>query len=226
MINLDNYNLLKQELLSKNVKLIAVSKNQPIEKIQILYNTGHRDFGENKAQELNSKHTELPNDIQWHFIGHLQTNKIKNIIPFISLIHSVDSFNLFKEINKEALKSGRVVDCLMQVFIAREESKFGMDEDELNEILNSNEFYDLKNINITGLMGMATFTDNTTVVRQEFKYLHNLFNRIKTEYFRDNLAFRELSMGMSDDYKIAIEEGSTIIRVGTYIFGERLFHQG
>lgn len=221
MINLDNYHILNQELEKSNVQLIAVSKNQPNEKIQILYNLGHKNFGENKAKELTTKHTELPDDIKWHFIGHLQTNKIKFIIPFVTLIHSVDSFKLLKEINKEALKAGRVVDCLLQIYIAKEESKFGLDEEEVNEILSSNDFYDLENINITGLMGMATFTDNHTVVKQEFRYLHNLFNSIKAEYFRDSNSFKELSMGMSNDYKIAIEEGSTMIRVGTYIFGER-----
>ena len=222
MINLDNYHFLNQELENRNVKLIAVSKNQPNEKIQILYNLGHRDFGENKAQELTTKHIELPADIHWHFIGHLQTNKIKYIIPFVTLIHSVDSFKLLKEINKEALKIGRVVDCLLQIYIAKEESKFGLDDEELNEILSSKEFYDLENVNITGLMGMATFTDNHTVIRQEFRYQHNLFNSIKAEYFRDRNSFSELSMGMSDDYKIAIDEGSTMIRVGTYIFGDRV----
>ena len=223
MINLDNYHLLQQALVSSNVKLVAVSKNQPVEMIQFVYDNGQRDFGENKAQELTTKQSMLPNDIQWHFIGHLQSNKIKYIIPFVSLIHSVDSFKLLKEINKEAHKINRVVDCLLQIYIAKEESKFGLDEEELNEILKSNEFYDLKNINIKGLMGMATFTDNTSVVRQEFKCLYNLFNKIKIEYFNDKLSFSELSMGMSDDYKIAIEEGCTMIRVGTYIFGQRVY---
>jgi len=222
MINLDNYLHLKQELVNSNIKLIAVSKNQPNSNIQFLYDIGHRDFGENKAQELTSKHTALPPDIQWHFIGHLQTNKIKSIIPFVTLIHSVDSYKLLQEINKEALKVGRVVDCLLQVYIAKEESKFGLDEEELNEIPSSKEFNNLKNINITGLMGMATFTDDYSLVRKEFRYLNNLFNQIKTEYFKDTSTFKELSMGMSDDYKIAIEEGSTMIRVGTYIFSERV----
>lgn len=221
MIDFEHYNNLNQELSANNVTLIAVSKVQPVEKIKRLYDFGHRIFGENKAQELNSKYSELPADIKWHFIGHLQSNKIKSIIPFVSLIHSVDSYKLLQEINKEALKAERVVDCLMQIYIAKEESKFGLDEEELNDILSSKEFYELKNINITGLMGMATFTDNHTLVRQEFRYLKNLFNNIKGEYFRDSVSFKDLSMGMSDDYKVAIEEGSTMVRVGTYIFGER-----
>ena len=221
MIDFEHYNNLNQELTANNVTLIAVSKVQPIEKIKRLYDFGHRIFGENKAQELNSKYSELPADIKWHFIGHLQSNKIKSIIPFVSLIHSVDSYKLLQEINKEALKAERVVDCLMQIYIAKEESKFGLDEEELNDILSSKEFYELKNINITGLMGMATFTDNHTLVRQEFRYLKNLFNNIKGEYFRDSVSFKDLSMGMSDDYKVAIEEGSSMVRVGTYIFGER-----
>ena len=221
MIDFEHYNNLNQELTANNVTLIAVSKVQPIEKIKRLYDFGHRIFGENKAQELNSKYSELPADIKWHFIGHLQSNKIRSIIPFVSLIHSVDSYKLLQEINKEALKAERVVDCLMQIYIAKEESKFGLDEEELNDILSSKEFYELKNINITGLMGMATFTDNHTLVRQEFRYLKNLFNNIKGEYFRDSVSFKDLSMGMSDDYKVAIEEGSSMVRVGTYIFGER-----
>lgn len=224
MIELEHYHNLKQELTGHDVKLIAVSKNQTNEKIKVLYDLGHRDFGENKAQELTAKQLVLPNDIQWHFIGHLQTNKIKYIVPFVTLIHSVDSFKLLKEINKEATKAGRVADCLLQIYIAKEESKFGLDEEELNEIFTSNEFYDLSNINITGLMGMATFTDNMTVVRLEFRYLYNLFNSIKTEYFRDKSSFKVLSMGMSDDYKAAIDEGSTMIRIGTYLFGQRVYH--
>jgi pyridoxal phosphate enzyme (YggS family) len=223
MVNFENYYLLKEELADNNVKLIAVSKNQSAENIQILYNKDHRDFGENKAQELVSKYKELPVDINWHFIGHLQSNKIKSIIPFVTLIHSVDSFKLLVEINKEAAKAGRVADCLLQVYIAREESKFGLDQEELKEILNSDKFHELQNIRITGLMGMATFTDNQIIVRQEFRFLYNLFSKIKSEYFRDQLFFKDLSMGMSDDYKIAIEEGSTMIRVGTYIFGQRKY---
>jgi PLP dependent protein len=224
MIKLEHYNKLKQELLGHKVKLVAVSKNQPNNKIQFLYELGHRDFGENKVQELTSKYTELPSDIQWHFIGHLQTNKVKFIVPFVSLIHSVDSFKLLKEINKEALKAGRIVDCLLQVYIAKEESKFGLDEKELFDLISSQEFNKMTHIRICGFMGMATYTDDHTVVRNEFKYLHDLFNRVKADYFNNKPEFNELSMGMSDDYKIAIEEGSTMIRVGTYIFGERVYH--
>jgi PLP dependent protein len=222
MIELEHYYNLKQELSGHNVKLVAVSKNQPNNKIQFLYDKGHRDFGENKAQELISKHTEMPSDIQWHFIGHLQTNKVKFIVPFVSLIHSVDSYKLLKEINKEALKAGRIVDCLLQVYIAKEESKFGLDEKELLDLISSQEFNEMTHIRICGFMGMATYTDNHAIVRNEFNYLHDLFSRVKAEYFVNKPEFRELSMGMSDDYEIAIEEGSTMIRVGTYIFGERV----
>lgn len=223
MIELEHYNNLKQELTGQNVKLIAVSKNQPVDKIKYLFNLGQINFGENKAQELTSKQSELPSAINWHFIGHLQTNKVKYIVPFVTLIHSVDSFKLLKEIDKEASKAGRIVDCLLQVYIAREESKFGLDEKELYEILTSTEFNQMTHIRICGFMGMATYTDEHTIVRNEFKYLHKLFFRVKTEYFASKPEFKELSMGMSDDYKIAIEEGSTLIRVGTYIFGNRVY---
>jgi pyridoxal phosphate enzyme (YggS family) len=221
MIELQNYYELTKELAGRGVTLIAVSKTQPAEKIQLLYNLGHIDFGENKAQELLSKHSLLPADIKWHFIGHLQTNKVRQIVPFVSMIHSVDSFKLLREINKEAIKTGKIVNCLLQVYIAKEESKFGLDEKELSEILTSVEFAQMHHVKICGLMGMATFTDDHAIVRNEFKYLHDLFIRLKSEYFDNKPEFADLSMGMSDDYKISIEEGSTMIRVGTYIFGKR-----
>ena len=224
MIELGHYNNLKLELAGHNVKLVAVSKNQDVEKIQFLYNLGQRDFGENKAQELTSKINELPADIHWHFIGHLQSNKIKYIIPFVSLIHSVDSYKLLNEINKEASRVGRIVDCLLQVYIAKEESKFGLDEKELFDLISSQEFNKMTHIRICGFMGMATYTDNQAIVRNEFKYLHDLFIRVKADYFNNKPEFNELSMGMSDDYKIAIDEGCTMIRVGTYIFGDRVYH--
>ncbi|MCD4682163.1 MAG: YggS family pyridoxal phosphate-dependent enzyme, partial [Bacteroidales bacterium] len=187
------------------------------------YEAGHKIFGENKAQELISKHPELPKDIEWHFIGHMQTNKVKYIAPFVSLIHSVDSLKLLKEINKQALIANRIIDCLFQFHIASEETKFGLDYDETAEILNSEQFLDLQNIKICGVMGMATFTNHTDIVRQEFKRLKAISEQLKTNFFQNKTYFNEISMGMSDDYKIAIEEGSTIIRIGSAIFGERKY---
>lgn len=191
-------------------RLIAVSKTHPPELIREAYDAGQRIFGENKVQEMVSKYEVLPKDIQWHLIGHLQSNKVKYIAPWVSLIHSVDSARLAGEIDKQGRKAGRVIPCLLQVHIAKEETKFGFSREELLSFLKNN---DLKNISIEGLMGMATLTDDTQQIRKEFRQLHDLFNEI------GNL--RELSMGMSSDYKIAIEEGSTMVRIGTAIFGKR-----
>ncbi len=204
-----------------DVTLIAVSKTKPVTDLQEAYDAGQRIFGENKALEMRDKHQELPKDIQWHFIGHLQTNKIKYIAPFVSLIHSIDSISLLEAVNKEAVKSNRVIDCLLQFHIAKEETKFGLDIEEAEEILKSDSYKNLNNINIIGVMGMATFTDDVNQIRNEFKSLKNIFNILKERYFQDKESFKEISMGMSDDYPIAIEEGATMVRVGSKIFGAR-----
>lgn len=202
-------------------RLIAVSKTKPVEDIQQAYDAGQRVFGENKALEMRDKHEVLPNDIQWHFIGHLQTNKIKYIISYVALIHSIDSCNLLNEVNIAAAKKDRVVDCLLQFHIADEDTKYGLSFDEAQVLLNSPEYKAMNNIRIVGVMGMATFTDNQDQIRQEFRNLKSIFDRLKEQYFADNDSFKEISMGMSDDYPIAIEEGSTLIRVGSAIFGKR-----
>jgi len=207
--------------IPENVKLIAVSKTKPQEDIVEAYEGGYRIFGENKPQELKQKYEGLPKDIEWHFIGHLQTNKVKYIAEFVHLIHAVDSVKLLKEINKQALKHNRVVNCLLQFHIADEESKFGYDLSEAKSLLNSEEFKSLENINIVGVMGMATFTDNQDQVRSEFKQLKKNYDDLKSEFFQEKNDFTEISMGMSGDYKIAIEEGSTMVRVGSSIFGAR-----
>ena len=181
------------------------------------YKAGQRIFGENKIQEMADKWEQMPKDIQWHMIGHVQTNKVKYMAPFVSLVHGVDSFKLLKEINKQAAKNNRVIDCLLQVFIAEEETKFGLDEKELNEILISEEFKELKNIKIVGLMGMATFTDNQNQIEKEFKNLKAIFDKLNTKNYQLNT----LSMGMSGDYKLAISCGSTMVRIGSSIFGGR-----
>jgi PLP dependent protein len=201
-----------------NVKVVAVSKLQQADKIKELYNTGYKVFGENKAQELIDKQQKLPKDIEWHFIGHLQTNKVKFIAPFVSLIHSVDSLRLLSEINKEALKKNKVIECLLQFHIATEETKFGLNMEEAEGLLNSDLFNQLENVRIVGVMGMATFTENTVLVRQEFATLKRYFDILKKNFFANEDYFKEISMGMTQDYKIAIEEGSTIIRIGTAIF--------
>jgi PLP dependent protein len=216
----ENINQLRSEIPG-NIKIIAISKTKSPAQILEAYDTGHRHFGENRVQELTEKAAVLPGDIQWHMVGHLQTNKVKYIIPFISLIHSVDSLKLLCVINNESLKINKIQDCLLQVYIAREETKFGFSEDELVAILRSMEFGKLSNIRIAGLMGMATFTDDESVIREEFRNLAIIFKKIKTNFFPEQDFFRELSMGMSGDYKIAIEEGSTMVRIGTLIFGER-----
>lgn len=216
----DNLDKLEKELPG-NIKLVAVSKTKPVEDILEAYNSGHRVFGENKAQELIKKHPELPENIRWHFIGHLQTNKVKFIAPFVDMIESVDRFKLLKEINKHANNNNRKIDCLLQFHIATEETKFGLDISEADDIFNSDDYKKMKNIRICGVMGMATFTNDELVIRSEFKHLKNIFEHLKETYFSQADYFNEISMGMSGDYKIAIEEGSTIVRIGSAIFGER-----
>ncbi|MDK2910802.1 MAG: dependent protein [Bacteroidales bacterium] len=207
--------------LPSHVKLVAVTKTHPVEVVRQAYEAGHKIYGENKAQEMKTKQALLPDDVEWHFIGHLQSNKVKYIAPFVELIHSVDSLKLLVEINKEALKHNRIISCLLQFHIAKEETKFGLDYEEACELLESNEYQLFKNIRLCGVMGMATFTDNSELIRREFKQLRSYFEQIKKAYFPLNDHFKEISMGMSNDYPIAIEEGSTIIRVGSAIFGER-----
>jgi PLP dependent protein len=216
----ENIKYIKSQI-SPSVKLVAVSKTIPVNDVLIAYNTGHRYFGENRVQELLSKKDLLPPDIEWHLIGHLQTNKVKYIVPFISLVQSVDSFKLLKTINSEALKISRVINCLLQIHIAEEETKFGFSMNEINEMIHSSEFSDLGNVNIMGIMGMATFTTDENQVRKEFIYLCNCYNDLKLGYFNGKQQFKEISMGMSGDYKIAVQEGSTLIRIGSLIFGER-----
>ncbi len=210
-----------QESLPEGVRLIAVSKFHPNEAILEAYKAGQRLFGENHVQELTAKHESLPSDIKWHFIGHLQTNKVKYIAPFISLIHGIDTPKLLKVVDKEGAKAGRVIPCLLQIHIATEETKFGFSREECLEMLSSGIVSELQHVQICGLMGMATNTDDEAQIREEFHTLHSLFEELKESYFKDAPTFKELSMGMSDDYPIAIEEGSTLIRVGTKIFGER-----
>ena len=227
MANVENHitkklNDIKNEIANSQVELVAVSKTKSVEDIMVAYEAGQRAFGENLVQELVEKYDQLPKDIEWHQIGHLQTNKVKYIAPFIHLIHSVDSLKLLKEIDKQAKKNNRVIDCLLQVFIATEESKFGLDHVELIELLRSEEFEQLENIRIRGLMGIATLTENEKEIKEEFYELKNLFSSIKASYFRKNANFNILSMGMSSDYKIAIEQGSNMIRLGSTIFGKRV----
>lgn len=217
----DNIIELKKEIENENVKLIAVSKTKSNEDILEAYEAGQRIFGENQVQELAEKFESLPKDIEWQLIGHLQSNKVKYIAPFISLIHSVDSLKLLQEINKQALKNNRVIDCLLQIHIADEDTKFGLDFDEAIELLRSDEFQELNNIRITGLMGIATNTENEKLIKEEFYELKTLFDGIKLSYFRKEDSFKELSMGMSSDYLIAIEQGSTMVRIGSDIFGKR-----
>ena len=215
-----NIQELRQHIPS-DVKLVCVSKFHPAETVMEAYDAGERIFGESRVQELVQKQPELPADIQWHFIGHLQTNKIKFIVPFVKLIHGVDSWKVLNEINKQAEKAAKKTACLLQVHIADEETKFGFSEEELIDLISGNELQNLHNVQIAGLMGMATYTEDENQVRKEFRTLKVLFDKIKSEYFSDDDAFCELSMGMSQDYQIAIGEGSTMIRIGTSIFGER-----
>jgi len=213
-----------KNLIPGHVRVVAVSKTQSTEIIKSAYDAGLRIFGENKMQEIIAKQPQLPSDIKWHFVGHLQTNKVKFLAPFIHTIESVDSLKLLREINKHALKSDRKVLCLLQFHIASEESKFGLDLAEAEEILQSSEFQNITHAIVAGVMGMATFTDNETLIRNEFKKLKEIFDYLKNKYFADNPDFVEISMGMSGDYQIAIEEGSTIVRIGTALFGSRNYH--
>jgi len=216
----DNLELLLRSI-PPHVLVIAVSKTQNLETILEAYSAGQRAFGENKVQETITKAAALPADIQWHFIGHLQTNKVKLIVPFIHMIHSIDSLKLLKEVDKEAGKIKRIVPCLLQLHIATEVTKFGLDLPEAFQILESAEYKSMNHIRVKGLMGMATFTDNAEIVRQEFSLLRNSFNRIKARFFPLDQGFRELSMGMTGDYQLAVGEGSTMVRIGTAIFGDR-----
>lgn len=212
--------------LPENVTLIAVSKTKPISMLLDAYNAGQRHFGENYVQELVEKHELLPSDINWHFIGHLQSNKVKYIAPFVYLIHGVDSFSLLKEINKQALKNNRTINCLLQIYIAKEESKFGLDAQEVENLLITKEFSELTHINIVGLMGMATNTEDEAILHKEFESLNTLFKYLKANIGnKPNLNLQEISMGMSSDYEIAIKHGSTMIRVGSSIFGVRNYNQ-
>lgn len=204
-----------------DVQLIAVSKTKPASAVLEAYQAGQRAFGENKVQEMVDKYDQLPKDIQWHLIGHLQTNKVKYIAPFVHLVHAVDSLKLLQEIDKQAKKHDRVIPCLLQFHIANEETKFGLDFSEAEELLQSREFVELQNVQIAGLMGMATFTDDEEQIRDEFRNLNNFFQVIKSHYFKFNPEFKHLSMGMSGDYRIAIEEGSTMVRIGSTLFGSR-----
>jgi len=215
-VNAENYKKIIDELGDK-VTLVAVSKTKSIEDIKALYHFGQRDFGENYVQELEDKYNQLPKDIRWHFIGHLQSNKVNQIARFVQLIQSVDSLKLLKEINKQAGKSKRIIDCLLQVHIAEEETKFGLNEDKLNGLISQYSNESMGNIRITGLMGMASFTDDMNKLKTEFRYLKSLFDKLVTR----NLQLVTLSMGMSGDYKIAIEEGSNMVRIGSLVFGER-----
>jgi pyridoxal phosphate enzyme (YggS family) len=218
----ENIDLVKSHLPAQ-VQLVAVSKTKPVEMLTEAYNHGQRAFGENKVQEMTAKYEAMPKDIDWHFIGHLQTNKIKYIAPFVHLIHGVDSFKLLKSINTEARKVNRIIPCLLQFHIAEEETKFGLSMDEATQMLNSIEFKQLENVHLSGVMGMATFTDDETQIRKEFATLKRYFDSLKTDYFQGNSGFKDISMGMSGDYLLAVEEGSTMVRVGSTIFGERQY---
>jgi pyridoxal phosphate enzyme (YggS family) len=209
-VNFSNYEAIKAQCARHNAQLVAVSKLKPVSTIKELYDAGHRDFGENYVQELMEKQPQLPEDVRWHFIGHLQSNKVKYIAGFVHLIHGVDSQKLLKEISKQALRAGRTIDCLLQVYIASEETKFGLDEAELETLVNSlrNEPETYRGVRIRGMMGMASFSENEALVRREFQQLVHMAERI-------------LSFGMSNDYKIALEEGSTLVRIGSLLFGAR-----
>jgi pyridoxal phosphate enzyme (YggS family) len=211
----------REKLKPKNVTLVAVSKTKPNEAILEMYNEGQRIFGENRVQEVAAKYEALPKDIEWHLIGHLQTNKVKYIAPFIGMIHSIDSLKLLKEVNKQGKRNERTIDCLLQMYIANEDTKFGLDNAEVKELLESEAYRNFENIRIVGVMGMATFTDDEQQVREEFKTLKYIFENLKLGYFQNDDAFSEISMGMSGDFELAIEEGSTMVRVGSLLFGSR-----
>ncbi len=217
---INNISNLKKQI-PKTVKLVAVSKTKPNEDILEAYNAGHKIFGENKIQDLVKKYEELPKDIKWHMIGHVQTNKVKYIAPFVSLIHAVDSFKLLSVINKEAIKNNRIINCLIQIHIAEEETKFGCTLDEAREILKLRFENKLTNIQLIGVMGMSTFTSDMEQIRNEFKGLKKIYTILKNEFFKEQDSFKEISIGMSGDFQIAIEEGSTMVRVGSLIFGSR-----
>jgi pyridoxal phosphate enzyme (YggS family) len=219
-INIEYFN---KKLEGTSCQLIAVTKTHPAALIMEAYSTGFKTFGENKVQEMVAKHEALPKDIKWHMLGHLQKNKVRQIASFIHLIHSVDSIDLLKEINKEGRKNNRVINCLLQMHIAMEETKFGLSFEETKDILESKEVHDLQNIKITGFMGMATNTEDKDQVRKEFKGLRTFFDEVRNKYQKTNIELHELSMGMSSDYDIAIQEGSTMIRVGSAIFGNRTY---
>jgi PLP dependent protein len=218
----DNINNLKSQTAGQNVTLVAVSKTKTVPEVMEAYNAGQRVFGENMVQELVEKQEQLPNDIDWHLIGHLQSNKVKYIAPFITMIQSVDSIKLLQEINKQALKNKRVIDCLLQIYIADEETKYGLGFDEAIELLRADEFAELKNIRIRGVMGIATNTDREKQLKDEFYELKTFFDGLKQSFFRKDDSFDTVSMGMSSDYEIAIEQGSNMIRVGSTIFGNRV----
>ena len=211
--------------LPNGVKLVAVSKFHPAEALMEAYNGGQRLFGENKVQEMTAKHEVLPKDIEWHFIGHLQTNKVKYIASFVAMIHSIDSLHLLMEVNRQAEKAGRVIDVLLQIHIAHEETKFGMTFDECRELLSEGSWKQLTHVRICGLMGMATFTDDMQQVEGEFAGLQAFFEELKSKWFAGEASFKELSMGMTEDYPIAIRHGSTLVRIGTLIFGERNYNK-
>ena len=216
------YEQILKDLKPTHTQLIAVSKTKPNEAILELYEKGQRTFGENYVQELVDKYASLPKDIEWHFIGHLQSNKVKYIAPFVECVHSVDSIKLLQEIDKQAFKNNRKIKCLMQFHIAEEDTKFGFDTEGVADIP-FNDILNFKNIEIVGVMGMATFTDNKTQVKREFQTLKRVFDILKTSYLNENPDFKEISMGMSDDYKMAIEEGSSMVRIGSLLFGKRIY---
>lgn len=227
LVNRIKYSEIDRKLKEKGILLVAVSKTKPVEAIRELYDLGQRDFGENYVQELVDKQAQLPADIRWHFIGHLQSNKVKYIAPFVYLIHGIDSAKLLKEVDKQALKNNRVIDVLLQIHIASEETKFGLDAEELDKLLDPVQMIQMKNVRIRGLMGMASFTSNKEIVRNEFSYLKQLYdkyagivNGLNSQPYT-NESFTILSMGMSGDFELAIEEGSTLVRIGSLIFGER-----
>jgi pyridoxal phosphate enzyme (YggS family) len=211
--------------LPGHVRLVAVSKTKPVELLMEAYQHGQRVFGENKVQEMVAKYEAMPQDIDWHFIGHLQTNKVKYMASFVKLIHGVDTFKLLKSIDTEARKVPRIIPSLLQFHIAEEETKFGLSMDEAIEMLESTEFHSLKNVQIAGVMGMATFTNDENQIRKEFSCLKSFFDQLKSDYFADDPEFKEISMGMSGDYRIAVEQGSTMVRIGSTIFGERTYTQ-
>ena len=212
---------LQTRLLEKNVTLVAVSKMQPDAQILELYAQGQRIFAENRVQEMLKRRASLPADIEWHLIGHLQTNKVKLVVPFVTMIHSVDSLKLLREIDIQAQKVGRVIDCLLQFYIAEEETKFGLEEAEAIALLESEAYRDMQHVRLCGVMGMASFSEHNVQIRKEFRALHGIFERLKKQYFIEAPYFKELSMGMSGDWEIAVEEGSTMVRIGSLLFPKK-----